>query len=81
MPFDGAVESGGNMEDRHWSPGDRFRYIDKNGQPAYGTVTYIDGDKVYSTLDGYSPVVKGCFRSESNYVSKVVRKTKGKKSR
>ena len=63
------------MEDRHWAPGDRFRYLNKKGQVAYGTVTRIDDNKIYGTLDGYSPAVKGCFRLGSPHVSKVVRKT------
>lgn len=67
------------MEDINWTPGDRIKFLDKNGQQAYGTVVSIDGDKVYATLDGYPPAVKGCFRSQSPHVSKVVRNKKGRK--
>jgi hypothetical protein len=65
----------------NWTPGDRIQYLDAGGRLAYGTVTSIDTERerVYATLDGYSPAVKGCFRMDSRYVSKVTRKKKGSK--
>lgn len=63
----------------NWSHGDRFKFIDKNGRLTYGTVLGVDGDKVYTILDGYPAGVKGCFRADSEYVTKVVEKKKGRK--
>lgn len=67
------------MTDINWIPGDRIRYLEKDGRFGYGTVVKIDGDRVYTTLDGYPSAVKGCFHSQSPYVSKVVPKKKGRK--
>lgn len=67
------------MSGKDWAPGDRLKYLDKNKQWAYGTVTTIDGDKVYASLDGYPRGVKGCFRSQSPGVVKVKGKGKGVK--
>jgi hypothetical protein len=69
------------MMDTNWAPGDRIQYLDANGRLAYGTVTSVDSERerVYATLDGYSTAVKGCFHTESRYVSKVTRKKKGSK--
>lgn len=69
------------MSDTNWLPGDRLKYLDKDGRWAYGTVTSVDvdGDKVYATLDGYPRGVKGCFRSQSPHIIKVEPKKRGKK--
>lgn len=67
------------MTDAVWAPGDRIKFVDRDGRLEYGTVVSIDGDKVYATLDGYPKAVKGCFHAESTYVTKVVHKKKGRK--
>lgn len=59
------------MSEQDWTLGDRFKYLDKNKQWAYGTVTHIDDDRVYASLDGYPRGVKGCFRRQSQDIVKV----------
>ena len=69
------------MAETNWAPGDRIQYLDANGRLAYGMVTAIDTERerVYATLDRYPSAVKGCFHMDSQYVSKVTRKKKGRK--
>ena len=67
-------------ENTNWFPGDRLKYMNKDGRWEYGTVVSVDmdGDKVYATLDGYPKGVKGCFRSQSPSITKVVQKGRKK---
>ena len=62
-----------------WTVGDRLKYLDKNNQWAYGTVTSVEENRVYATLDGYPKAVKGCFRHGSAEIVKVKVKSKKRK--
>ena len=69
------------MAETVWSPGDKLKFLDKDGKWTFGTVTSVDEGNgyIFATLDRYPRSVKGMFRSQSPRVVKVETEPKRRK--